>query len=78
YVDHGVYETASLLRFIEVAFGLPFIGPASAGYTDSRALAPVEAFDFAQRARTFYPVESKYPAAYFLHHKPSLRPPDTE
>ncbi len=78
YVSRTQYEYGSILRFIEQAFGLPFIGPASAGYTDERATSIVDSFDFTQPPRAFTPFESKYPASYFLHEPPSDEPVDTE
>jgi phospholipase C len=68
-VDHANYESASLLKFVELAFGLPLIGPVSHGYTDGRAAAPLAAFDFTQKPRPFVPIAAKYPASYFVHRR---------
>ncbi|HTU82943.1 MAG TPA: alkaline phosphatase family protein, partial [Candidatus Acidoferrales bacterium] len=78
YVDHQQYESASLLKFAEETFGLPRIGDPSLGYTDTRAVAPVEAFDFTQKPRAFVPIEAKYPASYFLRRPPSGHVVDEE
>ena len=78
YVSHTQYEYASILRFMEQVFNLPNIGPASKGYSDSRANSIIDSFDFTQPPRPFIPVESKYPAAYFEHEPPSHEPVDEE
>jgi phospholipase C len=76
HVSHTVYEFGSILKFIEEAFGLPRLGPASAGYTDTRAKSIVDSFDFSRRARRFKPIPAPYPASFFLNEAPSLRAPD--
>ncbi|MBV8198046.1 MAG: hypothetical protein JO263_07920 [Candidatus Eremiobacteraeota bacterium] len=78
YISHTQYEYASILKFIEAAFGLPSIGPPSAGYTDSRAASIVDGFDFGQRPRKFTPFQAKYPASYFVNQPPSNAPPDDD
>ncbi|HEY1975623.1 MAG TPA: alkaline phosphatase family protein [Candidatus Baltobacteraceae bacterium] len=78
YVDHTQYEFGSILRFAEEAFGLPTIGPESAGYTDARARSLDNAFDFTQAPRPFTTIPAKYPPSTFLLQKPSGRPPDTD
>ncbi len=78
YVDHRQYESASVLKFAEEAFGLPPIGPAAQGYTDTRAAAPLDAFDFTQKPRAFVPISAKYPASHFLHERPSYHVVDEE
>ena len=78
YVIHTQYESGSLVKFIEQTFGLPPLGPSHAGYTDSRANSPIEAFDFAQKPRAYVPVKQKYATARFEHETPSYRPPDDE
>ncbi len=78
YVSHTQYEFGSILRFEEEAFGLPNIGPVSAGYTDGRANSLVDSFDFTQAPRAFVPIAAKYPPSRFLAQKPSGRPPDDD
>jgi phospholipase C len=78
YVSHTQYEYASILKFIEEVFKLPAIGPASGGYTDSRAASISDSFDFKQRPRKFKPIRSKYTASYFLHEPLSNAPDDDE
>ncbi len=80
YVSHVQYEYGSILRFIEESNGIPAgsIGPASLGYTDSRASSLDDAFDFSQKPRKFSKISSKYPATYFLHEPLSNQPLDTQ
>jgi phospholipase C len=78
YVSHTEYEFGSILRFAEEAFGLPFIGPASAGYTDASSRSLADSFDFTQTPLTFAPIKAKYPPSFYLHFPPSGRPPDTD
>jgi phospholipase C len=78
YVSHTQYEYGSILRFIEEAFNLPYIGPESQYYTDERATPLDDSFDFTQPARPFTPITTKYPRSRFLREPPSNEPVDTE
>jgi phospholipase C len=78
YVSHTQYEFGSVLKFIEEAFHLRSLGPASGGYTDTRATSLVDSFDFKQKPRVFQPIPAPYPPAYFLLQPPSGVPPDSE
>ncbi|HYL26807.1 MAG TPA: alkaline phosphatase family protein [Candidatus Nitrosotalea sp.] len=78
YVSHTQYEFGSILKFVEETFGLPAIGPASHGFTDTRAASMLDAFDFTQAPRTFSPVAARYPKSAFLSERPSYVPPDNE
>ncbi len=79
YVSHTQYEYGSILRFIEEAFNLPYIGPEDkGGYTDERAAPLDDSFDFTQTPRPFVPISTKYPRSRFLHEPPSNEPVDTE
>ena len=78
YVSHTQYEFGSILKFIEQVFNLPTVGPASHGYTDTRANSIIDAFNFAQSPRTFMPFTSKYPASDFHNDPPSDEPVDDE
>lgn len=78
YVSHTQYEWGSILKLIEEVFNLPPIGPASAGYTDSRAASLSDSLDFGHGPRRFTPIPAKYPASYFLHEPPSNDPVDDE
>ena len=57
-------------------FKLPPLGTEAKGYTDVRANGIADTFDFNQRPRAFKTIRAKYPASYFLHQEPSLKPPD--
>jgi phospholipase C len=76
YVSHTQYEFAGMLKFSEEAFDLPRIGPASFGYTDTRANDMLDAFDFTQQPRAFKTIPAKYPASYFNTRAPSNKPTD--
>jgi phospholipase C len=78
YVSHVQYEYGSILHFIEEVYGLGPIGPASQGYTDSRAASLDDAFDFTQNPRPFSAIPTKYPIEHFLHEPPSNDPIDTQ
>ncbi|MGC1380700.1 MAG: alkaline phosphatase family protein [Candidatus Baltobacteraceae bacterium] len=78
YVSHTQYEFGSILKFIEEAYNLPYVGPQSKGYTDERANSLDDSFDFTQQPRPFVPIGSKYPLSHFLHEPPSHRPVDTQ
>ncbi len=78
YVSHTQYEYGSILKFIEEAYNLPYLGSTAAGYTDRRATSIEDAFDFTQKPRKFTPFGSKYPAARFIKEPPSHDPVDTE
>jgi phospholipase C len=72
-VDHTQYEFGSLLKTVELTFGL-----ASLGSSDARANAMFGEFDFTKTPRTFTPIPQVYPASFFEKQAPSLRPPDSE
>jgi phospholipase C len=78
YVSHVQYEFGSVLHFIEEVYGLGPIGPASQGYTDTRAASLDDAFDFSQSPRPFTAIPTKYPMAHFVHEPPSNDPIDYE
>jgi phospholipase C len=78
YVDHTTYEFASVLKLVEQTFDLPVVGPKEFGYTDTRAAAIVNAFDFTQKPRAFVTIPAKYPASHFTSARPSLRAPDDD
>ncbi len=78
YVSHTQYEFGSVIKFIEETFHLAALGPASGGYTDTRAQSIVNSFDFKQKPRAFTPIPAPYPPAYFLTQPDSAQPPDSE
>ena len=76
YVAHTQYEFGSLLKFIEVTFGL-----GSLGTTDVRANNINDAFNFKQKPRPFVPIQllnKNHDRTYFLHRPPSNEPVDSE
>ena len=78
YVDHTQYEFSSILRLAEQTFNLPAVGPASFGYTDTRATSMFDAFDFTQKPRAFVKISAKYPPSHFIQRSPSMRAPDDD
>ncbi len=78
YVSHTTYEFGSILKFIEETFDLPALGPASEGYTDTRANSLDDSFDFLQTPRPFTPIISSYPPSYFKSEPASNEPIDTQ
>ena len=74
YVSHVQYETASVLRFAEDAFGL-----AQLSASDTRATSPAgDAFDFSQKPRKFVPIESPHDESFFLNQSLDPRIPDEQ
>jgi phospholipase C len=65
-VLHSQYEMASVLKTIELIFGLRSIGT-----RDVRARSLLDAFDFTAKKRKFESIPAKYSADYFLHRPPS-------
>ena len=78
YVSHTQYEYGSILKFIEEAFDLPYLGATRDGYSDERSTSIDDAFDFTQKPRPFTPFGTKYSRSRFLHEPPSNKPVDTE
>jgi phospholipase C len=74
YVSHVQYETASIMRFAEDAFGLPRLSAA-----DARAASPADdCFDFTKRPRKFVPIHSPQNARFFLDQPIDPRIPDEQ
>ncbi len=78
YVSHTQYEFGSVVKLIEQIFGLPAVGPASRGFTDTRAASMLDVFDFTQAPRAFSPIPAPYPESRFVEERPSYIPPDEE
>ncbi|HVA32609.1 MAG TPA: alkaline phosphatase family protein, partial [Candidatus Baltobacteraceae bacterium] len=78
YVSHTQYEFGSVLAFIEQTFGLPALGPASAGFSDARATSILDSFNFTQTPLTFTPIAAPYPPSTFLKMPESGKVPDDE
>jgi phospholipase C len=73
YVAHANYEHGTMLKFIEDEFGL-----AAMSYSDKRANAPDEAFDFSQPPRKFVPIKAQYDRRFFLAQPLDNRIPDAQ
>jgi phospholipase C len=73
YVSHTQYETASIVRFVEQNWNLPAMQ-----LPDQRAASISDVFDFGQAPRPFTPISASQGLSFFLHQKPSDRPPDSE
>jgi phospholipase C len=73
YVSNTFYEFGSIIRFIEDTWNLGRLGT-----TDETSNSMSDLFNFNQSPRQFHTIGSKYSRSYFLHHKPSGLPVDTE
>ena len=74
YVSHVQYETASVLRFAEDAFGLPQLADA-----DKRATSPAaDCFDFAQKPRPFVKIDAPHRPKFFIGRHDDYFAPDYE
>ncbi len=62
YVSHTTYEFGSILKFVELTFGL-----GSLATTDARAADPSDCFDFQQTPIRFRTIPAPKPMRYFLH-----------
>ena len=74
YVSHVQLESASILRFVEDNFGLNQLAAADTRAADAGA----DCLNPSQPARKFAPLATGLQAPYFIHRRPSLRPPDDE
>jgi phospholipase C len=65
FISHVEYETASVLRFAEDAYGLGQLAAA-----DKRATSPAaDCFDFSQKPRLFVPIKAPKGTNFFLHQR---------
>jgi phospholipase C len=71
YVSHVQHEFGSILHFIESNYGL-----ANLGYTDVRADALLDCFDFTRAPLTFQPIPAARSAPTNPNQPPSTIPPD--
>ena len=71
YVSHQVYETASLLTYIETNFNLP-----STGARDATANDLSDCFDYTQAVAPFVEIKHKVSADTILKEAPSGAPDD--
>ena len=73
-VSHTQYEFGSILKFAEQTFGL-----AALSASDSRATSAGQGcLNLSQSPRPFVMIPSLRTREFFIHHKPSLEPPDDE
>ncbi len=73
YISTKTYEFGSILRYIEKNWNL-----GSLGTSDARANSLIDCFDYNQQPIQFQPITSELGKSYFLHERPSLRPPDDD
>jgi phospholipase C len=71
YVSHQVYETASLLTYMEKNFGLPNLGARDATANDLS-----DCFDYSQKPAPYVAIQTKVPVDTLLHERPSGLPDD--
>jgi phospholipase C len=71
YVSHQVYETASLLTFMEKNFDLPNLGTRDATANDLS-----DCFDYSQTPTPYAAIKTKVTPDMLLHEKPSGPPDD--
>jgi phospholipase C len=76
YVSEKIHNFGSILRFIETAYGLPFIPPGT--YDDSRADDLSDFFDFTAPPRRFVEVPAPISADHFLNDRRPIRDPDDD
>jgi phospholipase C len=71
YVSHQVYETASLLTYMEKNFGLPNLGTRDANANDLS-----DCFDYSQSPAKYAPIPTSVTVDKLLHEKNSGPPDD--
>lgn len=73
HISTTQYEFGSILKYIENNWNL-----ASLHRTDNRATSIADCLDYSQNPIPFKKIGSKYSRSFFLQHKPSNLPPDTD
>jgi len=73
YISHTQYEFGSILKYIEINFGL-----GSLGTTDERATSIGDVFNYNQQPRQFQVIPSALDAKYFQAHSGKLQHGDPE
>jgi phospholipase C len=73
YVSHTPFEFGSVLKYIENNWKLQATGP-----TDARATSIGKVLNYAQKARAFTAIPSKYSAQYFINRPHPLQHGDSE
>ena len=71
YVSHQVYETASLLTYIETNWGLPNLGT-----RDATANGLSDCFDYSQKPKPYVPVHTNVTPEKLMQEKPTGPPDD--
>ena len=71
YVSHQVFETASLLTFMEKNFGLSNLGARDATANDLS-----DCFDYSQKPTPYVAIQTKVTVDTLLREKPSGLPDD--
>jgi phospholipase C len=71
YVSHQVYETASVLTYMEKDFGLPNLGARDATANDLS-----DCFDYSQKPTPYVAIQTKVTVDKLLHERPSGLPDD--
>jgi phospholipase C len=72
-ISHTVYEFGSILRFVEDTWELGRLGT-----TDVTSTSIADIFSFGKSPRRFQKIPSQYSRSFFIHHKPSGLPVDTQ
>jgi phospholipase C len=73
HVSHATHDFGSILKFIELNFGLP-----SLGYADARANNLLDCFNLSQTPLPFEPIAAPFDANYFLSDHRSPTDPDDD
>ena len=73
YVSHVTHDFGSILKMIEVTFGLP-----SLGYADAYADDLSDCFDFGQTPIQFHALQAPLDAAHFLNDRSTPTDPDDD
>jgi phospholipase C len=74
HVSHVMYETGSILHFVEDTFGL---APLTTDGSDARSNSPAkDCFDFNKPPRAFVPIKAPKNTDFFMHQFDDGRPPD--
>ena len=72
YISHATHDFGSILRFIEVTFGLP-----SLGYADTRADALADCYNLTQAPLTFHTIAAPLGPGHFINDtRPPVHPDD--
>ncbi|HEV3090930.1 MAG TPA: alkaline phosphatase family protein [Candidatus Cybelea sp.] len=73
YISQTNYDFGSILKYVENNWNLGNLGG-----SDESAASIIDCFDYNQEPRRFKVIPTTKHAQYFLHRKPSFRPPDDD